>query len=561
MLDRLIGLETEYAIRASPPPGQKRPGNFSLYRLVLTAIERLVHSSPGRTLGGLESRFTENGGAFCYEFLPSALDGGLLEGRTPECRGPSELLLFQRAQERLLVRAMDDARTSLRLDPAPLAADLGLIKNCRDAQGRIYGAQENYEVPLARGPWLWLYRLGLLVLVPGVLLATIATWTLLLLLVLLGLALAPLLVIGAVVTAFSPSRTVTLERLLAEDGAVIRVVTRALSGLELVISVPVATALALLLRAVAFRRLRRDALGFLVTRSVVTGAGSLEPDGSFALSEKGLALRSVMRTAGTSHSRSIIDTGNLLKGVLAPAGIRLSPFLDLFRRRQRLQLGLSDANMAQVAEYLKVGTTCLVLDMSEAGALEGAPRPRRPVEAVGRLVRDPTLSAAVELRDGRTMTALEVQRWYLERAQRFIAETPTPSLEAREVVRLWAECLEALAEDPGRLVGRIDWVTKRWLIEETASGAEPAARKKIDLKYHELGQGYFAQLEAMGLAPRLVDEAEAERAWLEPPERTPARIRGRLVRELAGQRRVSVDWRQVRVGGRLGRVIRLDDYR
>src|SRR5205807_1848031 len=62
--------------------------------------------------------FLANGGAVQFErnpylaFLPEA---GLVEGATPECRGPRQLLCFQRAQDLLLSRAAasSDARQRL----------------------------------------------------------------------------------------------------------------------------------------------------------------------------------------------------------------------------------------------------------------------------------------------------------------------------------------------------------------------------------------------------------------------------------------------------------------
>jgi len=102
-------------------------------------------------------------------------------------------------------------------------------------------------------------------------------------------------------------------------------------------------------------------------------------------------------------------------------------------------------------------------------------------------------------------------------------------------------------------------------VETTTADASLPARKKVDIRYHELGAGYFARLEAEGLAPMLVSEAEAREAIFETPAATPARMRGRLIRELAQEQKVTVDWGSIRIGGKLGhlgaRVIRLDDYR
>ncbi len=559
MLDRLLGQETEYAIRVSSPFGGGRPSHLTIYDTVVAAISRRVQTRPGRKLGGMSSLFVENGGAVCYEFVPMAIHGGLIEASTPECRGPSQLLLYQKAQEEMLLDAVFDAEAELRDQGA--IEDLGLLKNCRDARGKIYGAQENFEVEMARGLRLWTYRVGLAGLFPLILVFTLLTWTILLVMVVVGLALLPLILLLVLAEDLWPRYRPWVERVIGDGG----ILERALFGLTLadyLIAWPIGTVYSLLLRATAFDWVRRSVFGFLASRCVMTGAGSVSDDGGFVLSEKGPALRSSMRLTGGAQSRSIIDTGNLLKGLLSPATLQLRSLLSLFRQKQRLQLGLADSNMAQVAEYLKFGATCLVLDMAEEGWLDDAPRPRSPVRAVRALANDPTLTARIPLRGGGSMTALELQRWYLERARRYVSESSMPSLEAREVLRLWAEVLDALERDPGELVGRVDWVTKRWLVEETAGQASLAVRKRVDLGYHELGSGFFARLEAADLAPRLVSPTEAREAIHQPPESTPARLRGRLIKEVARDQKVTVDWGSVRIGGRLrGEVIRLDDFR
>jgi proteasome accessory factor A len=343
-----------------------------------------------------------------------------------------------------------------------------------------------------------------------------------------------------------------------DDTGVVRFLRRVLQPLEVVIFRPLAT-LALQPFRLAFRRQRRTMVAFLVSRPVLSGAGTLGEDGSFGLSEKGPSIERVVRTSDRAHQRPLFETGNLNKDLHAPMRLRIRPLLGLFRARQRMQLGLSDSNVAQVAEYLKIGTTALVLDMAEAGAIDDAPRLADPLGALRAIAADPTLRARVPLASGAPMTALELSRWYLDRAKRFVRDAPVVSMEARAVVRSWEEALDALEADPGRLVGELDWVTKRWLIEACGADEPYAAKKKIDLRYHELGQGYLARLERGGIARTLVSEEEIEAATTTAPQATPARLRGQLIRDLGHSSvPVCVSWDSVRIGGRLrGKVIRL----
>jgi hypothetical protein len=342
-----------------------------------------------------------------------------------------------------------------------------------------------------------------------------------------------------------------------------RRLARPFSALEGALWEPVMRPFFWLAAALAFRRIRREALAFLVTRPVLTGAGTLHADGSFGLSEKGPAITGLARRSVSPEDRCVWDGGNLCKGVLGLAMLRWRRFAGLLRRRQRLQLGLSDSNVTQVAELLKLGTTALVLDLCERGLLRDLPRLHRPLDALRAVIGDPELRARIRWGD-EELTALQVQRRYWERARGMVRTSAVASLEAAELVELWGRTLDGLERDPASQVGRVDWVTKRFVIDSAGAGEPWAVRKAIDLKLHELGpRGYLGELERAGLAPRLVSEQEVETAIVEPPADSPAQRRSRLIRELHDQgAEVKVYWDHVRVGGPLrGKVIRLDQWR
>jgi Pup amidohydrolase len=566
MLTRLLGLETEYAIRFTPKGGRERhPGNDLIYGAISDAIRKLVTAQPGErgVDSGREQLFLQNGGALYYEFFPQALKGGLLEASTPECKGPSQLLLYQKAEEALLLRALPMAEDTLRM--RGYDGEIGLLKNCRDAQGHVYGAQENFEVAIAGGLALLAFRIGLFVLLPIAILDFLLFWSVTLTIVVgIILMFTGSLVLGALYPRLRPR--LRILRWVADDHADLsREIGWASLWMELVLCWPLVQPFALLLRAFAFRRSRVDLAAFLISRAVLTGAGTLEPDGSFWLSEKGPAIRRMIRSSASPSNRPIFDTGNLMKQMMLILYLRIAPLAALFSRRQRLQLGLSDSNLLETAEYLKIGTTALVVDMAELGLLRDAPRAADPIAALHAIVKDPTLATKVRVRTRQgtaEMTALEIQRWYYAQAKSFVEREGVVSLEAKEIIRLWGEALDALARDPSSLVGRLDWVTKRYLIE-TAGAGDRDAEKKIDLRYHEIGRGYVAKLIQGGAVSVLVAPEEVERAIVSPPEETPAKIRGRLIRELAASHdRVTVSWDSVRIGGRLrGSVIKLDDHR
>jgi Pup amidohydrolase len=556
---RLIGLETEYAIRfTAADPGAARPGNRAIYRAVSAALGELVATQPGQQHSGEVGRvFTSSGATFCYEHLPTALDGGLLEGGTPECADPSQLLLYQKANDALLIDAIPGA--TARLSKQGFQGELAFLKNCRDAEGHTYGAQENYEAEIAGGLELVLYRVCLTLAVPVVVVNSVLLWSLAFTVMALFV---PTLILSAIGMFVLPRLSIwqkVIGLLDPDDPAFSQRTARVMVALERVVGAPTMVLSTLPLRVFAFRKQRAALLGFLVSRPLWSGAGTVEADGTFGLSEKGPAIRRVVRWTPAPAQRPIFDTGNLMKDLHSMFRLRLYPLLRLYRARQRMQLGLSDSNCAQTAEYLKVAITALMVEMAEAGVLADAPRPRRPVEALHALARDASLRVKVDIAGGAAMTGLELQREYLARAKAYLRDGAATSLEAHRAVALWEEVLAALATDPGQLVGRIDWVSKRYLIEGCAPDAGAAVQKKIDLRYHELGSGYLAEMERCGIAPQLVSAPEVAAARRVGPEGTPARMRGKLVTRLRGSALpVEVSWDSVRIGGRLrGKVIQL----
>jgi proteasome accessory factor A len=80
---------------------------------------------------------------------------------------------------------------------------------------------------------------------------------------------------------------------------------------------------------------------------------------------------------------------------------------------------IGDANLSEVSTYLKVGTTSIVLSMIEAKALSTDLAIADPVAELKAISHDPTLAHLIRLRDGRRLSALDLQWAYFERARAF----------------------------------------------------------------------------------------------------------------------------------------------
>ena len=556
---RLVGLETEYAIRCGGDC--PRPRHDHVYDAIVSGLRHEVVLHRGDRLPANQQVFVENGGAFYYEFQPTHRADGLVEGSTPECRSAAQLLVYQRAQEALLGRAV--ARARHHLAHQGFFGELALIKNARDAEGHGYGTHENYEVDVATGGRLLALRAGLLCTLPVIIAANLAAW--LVALVFIVVVLVGLLIAGLVALVV-PSVRPTLARWLdleSRDAPIEWVAGVVSLRITQVLQLPVDLCFGSLYRATFFVPQRRGLMAHLASRMLYAGAGCLMDDQSLWLSERATTLTGVYRWAGAGTTHVVFDGGNLIKSLWAPQFLRFGPLLGLFRRRQRMQIAYSDSNRCQVSEFLKVGTNLLLLDMIDDRRLLGAPRLARPLAAFKALSRDP--KTRVRTTDGRTMDAYELQRWYLAEARRYVDEMEAAGhidLERRDLVDLWSAVLGQLADDPGALVGRVDWITKRYLIEAADLDEDPVARKKIDLRYGELGAGYFDRLDDRGLALRLVEPEEVEAAIHRPPASSPAELRAEVLAELADTHdKVFVAWDRIRVGSWIGgRVIRLEDF-
>jgi proteasome accessory factor A len=533
MFDRLVGLETEYVLRFHPHErGGRRISNAELFARLLARLQTKVPLATARV--GENCWFLGNGGGLRFERIPIYNlfpDSGFVEGATPECRGPKEVLRYQRAQD---VRLSQMAAAS-----GGAEGDVALLKTSHDGQGHYFGSHENYEAAIASGTGLLIWRLGLALVLP-----------LLFLLLVLSDTTAVLLV-----ALLSVPERIWCRLRGREPG---RYYAAFVGWLFCLCRAPAQVLGAALVRYTAFCRLRRQLLPFLITRTIISGPGVVCPDGRFLLSPRAAGLRSLCGLTASGW-RSVFYFCQILKAindVLLGDG---PSFARLFHRRQRLQVTIGDSNMAQFAEYLKMGTTLLVLDAIEAGEFRAVPRLRRPLRALRAISADPDLQTTVLLAGGGRATALEIQRFYLNACRRFVNGSAPAKAEAQEVIGLWEETLDALEDDPTRLVGKLDWVTKRHIIASAGPDASALEKRKLDLRYHELSRdGYYLRLEAAGAAPTIAEPADVLQAMTSPPEGTPATVRGRLIREFAGSSQVRASWSSIIVPDRSGtRVIRL----
>jgi proteasome accessory factor A len=291
-------------------------------------------------------------------------------------------------------------------------------------------------------------------------------------------------------------------------------------------------------RSVPFERIATELIPFLISRQVFAGAGKVGVESGSTYRRTGYQLSQradfveTELSVNTMHNRPIVNT-------------RDEPHADPARFR-RLHLILGDANMCEYATALKAGTTRAVLELIARNAAPDA-GVEHPVAAVRAMSLDADLKATVALRDGRRLTGLELQRVYLEAAQRHLRGLDP---ETDWLLGEWEATLAALASDPLSLRGRVDWITKRWMLDTFAADARVAWDDpwltSLDLAYHHLDpeRGLFRGLEAEGATARVASDEAVERAIREAPADTRAAIRGLCVTRFASEIE-SVQWERV----------------
>src|SRR6266496_866133 len=278
------------------------------------------------------------------------------------------------------------------------------------------------------------------------------------------------------------------------------------------------------LRDIPWDRIVAGVLPFLVTRQIFSGAGKMGIEGESSQGDPGIYqisqradFFSVVVSIDTMNRRPLINT-------------RDEPHVDASRYR-RFHVILGDSNMSEWATVMKLGTTALVLDLIERGEapqLEIA----QPVDANKSISRDQTYDWIIELKDGRKISAIDVQRIYLRAASKL---KNGASEDRQWILQEWENVLNDLERDVMSTRDRVDWAAKKFLLdalqeEEKLSWKDPWLQS-IDLEYHnlDLDQGLYYELVRQGAMRRVVTEDEIKTSIFCPPETTRAFFRGRSV--------------------------------
>ncbi len=194
-------------------------------------------------------------------------------------------------------------------------------------------------------------------------------------------------------------------------------------------------------------------LPFLVSRIIFTGCGG------FHVRSPGIDFRLSPRV---SHlSQAVSDNSLRDRGVFHTKNETLSK-----SGYNRMHVICGDSNCSQFQTSLKFGTMALVMAALDIGERPGKELTLKdPVYAMKMISADPQCRITVELANGDRLTALEIQRRYLEMVERHVAARTMP-VWADDLCLAWGDTLDRLEQDPASLWTKLDWPLKRALFTE-----------------------------------------------------------------------------------------------
>ncbi|MBA3489359.1 MAG: proteasome accessory factor PafA2 [Longispora sp.] len=280
----------------------------------------------------------------------------------------------------------------------------------------------------------------------------------------------------------------------------------------------------LMRRSTAFADIVAYLTPFFVTRQIFCGAGrvGLGQDGSgtgFQISQRADFFE-VEVGLETTLKRPIINT-------------RDEPHADPDKYR-RLHVIIGDANLSEISSYLKLGVTALILTLIENKDLGTDLSIADPVGELKAISHDPTLTHRVRLRDGRKLTALDIQWSYYQKVRQYL-DSRGSDPQTDDVMSRWESVLDRLGRDISLCADELDWVAKMRLLEgyrdrENLTWASPKLQL-VDLQYSDVRpeKGLYHRLVARGSMKRILTDDEVTRAVTEPPEDTRAYFRGRCL--------------------------------
>jgi proteasome accessory factor A len=271
-------------------------------------------------------------------------------------------------------------------------------------------------------------------------------------------------------------------------------------------------------------------LTFLATRQIFSGAGRVGQANPLAFDFEPPQQEAPVAFQLSQRADHIVnDIYQWVQFNRAIINARDEPLAD-YRKYRRLHLLIGDSNMSPFANALKIGTTACVLSLLEARQLPRNLILSDAVRSTRDISRDPTGDWIVDLENGRSIGALDVQWQFHELAQRHLGGRDA---ETDWLLESWSFTLDALERNRDALIGGVDWITKKWLLETFMEsenvGWDDPWLLSLDLEYHNIAGGLFFSVTPGKRVGEWNNSIRPETAIGVPPANTRAAGRARAV--------------------------------
>ena len=273
-------------------------------------------------------------------------------------------------------------------------------------------------------------------------------------------------------------------------------------------------------------------LTFLATRQIFTGSGRVGQSNPLAFDFEPPQPEAHVNFQLSQRADHIVnDIYQWVQFNRAIINARDEPLAD-YRKYRRLHLLIGDSNMSPYANALKIGTTACVLSLLEEARLPRNLILADAVQSTRDISRDPTQRWTVRLENGKTIDAIDVQWEFHQLAQKYLHNS---SAETNWLLENWGFVLEALPHNRHALIGGVDWITKKWLLEEFVESEglswDDPWLQSIDLEYHNIDprRGLFFAVTPGKRIAEWNNSIRRVRATHIPPANTRASGRARAV--------------------------------
>lgn len=297
-------------------------------------------------------------------------------------------------------------------------------------------------------------------------------------------------------------------------------------------------------------------ISYFVVRQDFSGSGGVNVRG------KGIDRTFYQKSQRADFINRVLALDTVInRGII---NLRDEPHAD-WRKFARLHVIVGDANLSEIATYLKVGVTSIILEMLENGLLEGDLILRKPLEAIRLVSRDLSCkSAVIEMRGGKRISSLDLNWKFLENAKKYFASYREPNAEEKDLLLKWEETLSDFSiGNEARLRRRLDWKIKQDILENFLKAhncdwqnVDKVSIKvgrdfygiadqlfKKDLLYHVLdkGKSLYRLREESGEIDKILEKEEIVKLIKSPPEDTRAYFRGKCLEKFYSQIE-DIDW-------------------